>query len=260
MKSHVYQSIPPAAVTRIPAGAICEKSPARIAASRPSSTGMAGAVPYLNAWPQDSQPLLRHSRTAGSARSSAVLSRPCRPTPASRASCSRRPSPRRWRQATASSTNSNNPSGDAFLTAAFPRHDRGARIMTGAPLMDDLFATAELWRPQRQTQIIGDMRELQLIGHRMFVAFCYRHRGDHRPRHGIAICIRHKRRSAIAGRCQDLLYRASLPGGEMARSRSAARPELGRLVPRLAPQRRKGSRSSHAELRPNHDSNAGPTA
>jgi hypothetical protein len=55
IKSHVYQSIPSAAVTRIPAGAICEKSPARIAASRPSSTGMAGAVPYLNARPQDAQ-------------------------------------------------------------------------------------------------------------------------------------------------------------------------------------------------------------
>ena len=98
-------------------------------------TGMAGAVPYLNARPQDAQ-LLRAAAGASAARPGQpdrpqCSSRHCRPAPQR---AGRRIagwlSPRRWRQATASSTSSNNPPGDAFLTVAFPRHDRGARIMT----------------------------------------------------------------------------------------------------------------------------------
>jgi hypothetical protein len=92
------------------------------------------------------------------------------------------------------------------------------------------------------------MSELQPIGHRLFVAFSYRHlpppnRKRSPTRSRDLVGIRHKCRSVIAGRCQDPPYSANLPSSEMTRSVYAAGSEFARLAPCLAPQRWKGNRS-----------------
>jgi hypothetical protein len=67
------------------------------------------------------------------------------------------------------------------------------------PEPDLLRADAALQHSLRQREIIGDMRELQPIGNRLFVAFCYRHlpSADRneiiQSGHGVAICVRRRR-------------------------------------------------------------------
>jgi|ERR1035438_475429 hypothetical protein len=110
--------------TWVPARAICEKNSAGIADSGPpSSTGTTGAVPLSERPAAGCQLLLttaRYSCTAGVSRIVRGAQQALPADPASRASCSWRPSPqRRWRRATASSTNSRYRS-----TSRLPRRQR----------------------------------------------------------------------------------------------------------------------------------------
>jgi hypothetical protein len=59
----------------------------------------------------------------------------------------------------------------------------------------------------------------------------------------------------VPARRQDLSYGAGSPRGE-----TGLFPARDKRLGRLAPPRQKGSRHSHAELRPGRDPNAGPTA
>lgn len=81
------------------------------------------------------------------------------------------------------------------------------------------------------------MRELQLIDHRLFVAFCYRHLPPPNRKEIInqvtgprsAFGTSAARRSLAGARiCRGV---ASFPGGEIGSFRSAAGPQLGRLAP-----------------------------
>ena len=77
--------------------------------------------------PSFCQPLLGYGRTGRVSRivRGAQQAPPADPSEQGVLQLAAQPVAAMWR-ATASSANSNNPSGDTFLAAAFPRHDGGA--------------------------------------------------------------------------------------------------------------------------------------
>ena len=93
----------------------------------------------------------------------------------------------------------------------------------------------------------------------LLVTFRSRHRGLNRqgsPDHGTGICIRAEAPLAKSSQVSGSVVQWGSPAW---RHRPVPFPatglHLGRLAPSLAPKRQKGSRYSHAELRPDCDSN-----